>query len=230
VKTKSFPATYKSTDTIAQGKADGLAIDASFEAIVSVFDCKDRSGDIVRHGAFTETIDNWAKSGNVLPVLWSHRMDDPAFNIGSVTGIEEMRGGDPRIPEWANPFVKANGGLYIKAELDAGDELTPVAAQVRHLLRKRRVTQFSFAYEVLASNPGTEDGTTDLTKLWLFEVGPTPIGMHPSTELLSAKAAAVPAEDPPPEVVEEETRRGGHSAALFRLRCDIAAMTYAHQN
>lgn len=215
MKTKTYPAMYQNTEP---GVDEGV-----FEAIVSVFDNKDFVGDIVRPGAFKDTIAAWANSGNVLPVLWSHRMDDPNYNIGSVVAIEEIGGGDQRIPDHANPWVKEHGGLWVKAVLDDATA-APVAAQVRHLLRNRRVTQFSFAYEVLDSRPGIEEGTTELLKLWLYEVGPTPIGMNPATELLAAKAA----ESPPPDEPPTSKSEGGRSAAFFRLRAEIAAMAYAH--
>lgn len=217
MKTKSCPASYKAWDDEPEA--------GTFEAIVSVFNNEDMAGDIVRPGAFAKTIAAWKTSPNTMPVLWSHRMDDPAYNIGAVEDIEEVTGGDPRIAAWANPWVKANGGLWIKARLDAD---TPVAAQVRHLLAKRRVTQFSYAYDVLGSRPGTKSGTTELTDLWVYEVGPTPIGCNAATELLAAKAAEPP--DPVPEEPQDSKTEGGRSAAFFRLRAEIAAMAYAHSD
>lgn len=220
MKTKTYPATFKSMEPQLID-----ADQATFEAIVSVFNNKDGIGDIVRPGAFKDTIAAWAQSGDSIPVLWSHRMDDPNYNIGSVKEIEEVGAGDVRIPESANSWVKEHGGLWVKCELDTRDDETPMAKQVRHLLRKRRVTQFSFAYEVLDSRPGIEEGTTELTKLWLYEVGPTPIGMNPMTELITAKAAEEP---PPDEGGTTAVPKGGHSAAFFRLRAEIALLAYAH--
>jgi len=238
VKTKTYPASFKAGPELIAGEDK-----ADFEAIVSVFNNVDRGGDIVRPGAFTDTIAAWKASGDTLPVLWSHNMADPMFNIGAVKEIEELSPGDARIPEWANPWVKDNGGLWVRAEIDTHAEASPIAKQVRWLLKSRRVTQFSFAYEVLDSAPGYEDGTTELLKLWLYEVGPTPIGMNGLTELVGAKSrppdeaaggappgenADPPGTDDPTEDPSITTKERGPSAALLRIRCEIDALITNH--
>lgn len=188
MKTKTMPATYAPDDG------------AGFEAIVSVFNNKDYGNDVVRPGAFKDTIAAWKNSGDPIPVLWSHRMDDPNYNIGAVIDAEELSKGDQRIPPWASPWVQENGGLWVKAELDTDG----VAAQVRRLLTKRRVTQFSFSYDVIEEQVN-KAGENELLKLWLHEVGPTPLGMNPLTELIGAKRALDP--DPPPTDPDTERRK-----------------------
>lgn len=197
MKTKTMPAAYTSAD-------DG----AGFEAIVSVFNNKDLVGDIVRPGAFVKSINAWKASQDPLPVLWSHRTDDPHYNIGAVEDIAELAPGDPRIPESANAWVKANGGLWVKATLDDFG----YAAQVRHLLKTRRVKQFSFAYDIPPGGEKTTRDGNELVELWLHEVGPTPLGANPLTELVGAKAS----EPDPPDT--ESTTRPRHSPGLFSSR------------
>jgi hypothetical protein len=187
VKTKTVPASYAPPDG-----------GAGFEAIVSVFNNKDYGGDVVRKGAFLDSIALWKNSGDPIPVLWSHRMDDPNYNIGALTDIDELSKGDSRIPPWASPWVHENGGLWVKAELDTEG----VAAQVRHLMIKRRVTQFSFSYDVIEEKLN-QRGENELLKLWLHEVGPTPLGMNPLTVLTGAKST----EPPPPGPDPDETER-----------------------
>lgn len=201
MKHKTLPAQFKAP--LPSDNTD----DREFEAIVSVFDNVDLGGDIVRQGAFKDTIAAWKQSGDPIPVLWSHRTDAPEYNIGGVVDIDELGPGDARIPEWANSWVKEHGGLWVKAALD--DAHSPTAAQVWNLLRKRRVTQFSFAYDVIDERAG-RDGN-ELHKLWLYEVGPTPLGMNPLTELIGAKAADAATQDLP--------RRA--TAAAIRQRLDI---------
>lgn len=213
MKTKTMPASYAPPD-------DG----AGFSAIVSVFNNKDYGGDIVRPGAFKDTIAAWKNAGDPIPVLWSHRMDDPNYNIGAVTDIEELSAGDSRIPDWANPWVKDNGGLWVKAELDEHG----AAGQVRHLLMKRRVTQFSFSYDVIEERLG-KNGENELLKLWLHEVGPTPLGMNPLTTLVGAKHAVPdPPPDEPDDTPEEAPLKARPPAGLLRLRCQIAAWEFQH--
>lgn len=168
---KSCPASIK-----AAGAQDGLA-EGQFEAIVSVFGNKDSYGDIVMPGAFTQTLADWAKSGNPIPVFWSHQMTDPELCIGEVLEAKQIDGPAP--------------GLWVRAQLDL-DEEARKARQVYRLLKGRRVTQFSFAYDIEeAAWVETEDEYWyELRQLKLHEVGPTPIGANQETELLAVKTAS----------------------------------------
>ena len=154
----------------AVGDSDGLGAGV-FEAVVSVFGNRDSYGDVVVKGAFADTLAEWESKGDPIPVYWSHRMDDPDFNIGHVLEASET-----------------DQGLQVKAQLDLD---SPKAAQVYRLLKGRRVTQFSFAYDVLDAEYVTRDGQEvyELRKLKVYEVGPTPIGANQETELLAVKAA-----------------------------------------
>lgn len=186
-----------------------------FDAIVSVFGNVDSMGDIVRPGAFVDTLHAWRSSPDTLPVLWSHRMDDPAYNIGAVVEAEELRGGDERIPPWASPHVHAHGGLWIKGLIDTGPDASGPARHARRLLAARRVTQFSYAYDVLDEGPD-DDGHNELRKLWLHEVSPTQVGANQFTELAGAKTEPVDGARLP-------QRRAGFHPDLYRLRCELAA-------
>lgn len=182
---KSAPARFKALDVPT---ADG----GTFEAIVSVFDNVDSWGDVVVPGAFVDSIAEWKASGNTLPVLWSHRMDDPAYNIGEVIDLAELEAG-AELPEWVDPWVKEHGGLWVKARIDTGPDASPIAVQGLRLLKSRRVTQFSYAYDVQDGGPTTLDGQDvwELRKLKLYEVSPTQIGANELTDLLAAKARTV---------------------------------------
>jgi HK97 family phage prohead protease len=154
---------------VKAGPEDDLP-EGQFEAIVSVFGNTDSYGDVVMPGAFADDLTAWEASGDPIPVYWSHRMDDPDFNIGHVLEAKET-----------------DKGLWVRAQLDLD---APKAAQVFRLLRGKRVTQFSFAYDVIeGAEVKREDGTVyELRKLKVYEVGPTPIGANPETELLAVKA------------------------------------------
>lgn len=200
----------------------------TFEAIVSVFNNKDLGGDIVRPGAFTKSLAVWKAIGDPIPVYWSHRMDDPTFNIGAVIEAKELAG--PDVPDWvANEHVKEHGGLYVKAQLDDYG----LGAHVGKLLKARRVKQFSFSYDVLNQRAGKSEGETDLLDLMLHEVGPTPLGMNPLTELLSVKGITPemaskllsPTQpEPPPDSVPDPPTGRRTPAAFLRHRADFAAL------
>lgn len=180
--TKSMPVFVK-----AVGEADGLD-DGTFEAIVSVFGNVDSYGDRVMKGAFESSLAEWKASGNPIPVYYSHRMDDPEYNIGEVLEAKELAPGDPLLPASLKEF----GGLYIKGQTDLHEDARK-ARQVYRLMKGRRLTQFSFAYDIeayqIVKDADSEESVWELTQLKLYEVGPTPIGANQATELLTVKAA-----------------------------------------
>lgn len=157
----------------AKVKAVGDGDAGTFEAIVSVFGNVDSYGDRVVKGAFAKTLADWEASGNPIPVYWSHRMDDPDYNIGQVLEAEER-----------------DEGLWVKAQIDLD---ATKASQVYRLLKGARVTQFSFAYDVedysIVKDEDTGSDVYELRQIKLYEVGPTPIGANQETELLSVKSA-----------------------------------------
>lgn len=158
----------------AAGAEDGLA-DGQFKALVSVFGNKDSYGDVIVPGAFNDSLAEWKSSGDPIPVYWSHQMSDPDMNIGWVVDASETA-----------------DGLEVLAQLDLEDGASAKAKQVYRLLKGRRVTQFSFAYDVLDGGPVERDGDSfyELRRLKLHEVGPTPIGANQATDLLAVKQAA----------------------------------------
>lgn len=158
-----------STDQDAPDLTDG-----QFRAVVAVFDNVDSHGDVVVKGAFTETLNEWADRGDEIPVIWSHDWADPFSHIGTVKSATET-----------------DRGLEILGEIPQEDrDSNPRAAQVYRLLKSRRITQFSFAFDVLEGGEVDRDGrrVTELRRLKLHEVGPCLLGVNQSTELGSIKA------------------------------------------
>lgn len=186
--TKSCAFSVKSA-----GEAQGLA-DGEFEAVVSVFGNVDSYGDVVMPGAFADTLAEYADKGAPIPIWYSHRMDDPNYLIGEVKEAAELMPGDERLPE----SLKELGGLWVKGSLDITD--APPGSRALSTWRAmtgRRITQFSFAYDILDGGPAkreTPDGKSEdyyeLRKLKLYEVGPTPVGANSATELLAIKTLA----------------------------------------
>ncbi|MFF0777087.1 HK97 family phage prohead protease [Streptomyces sp. NPDC003720] len=163
---KSCPVRIK-----AAGEHEGTD-EGTFEAIVAAYNL-DSVGDKITPGAFADTLAQWKAAGDPIPVLWSHMSQDPDYHIGEVLEAEER-------PE----------GLWVKARIDT--EPGTKAAQVYKLLKGRRVTQFSFAYDVEEGawvDQKDGEGFYELRKLKLYEVGPTLIGANQATELLDVKSA-----------------------------------------
>ncbi|MFI9465749.1 HK97 family phage prohead protease [Streptomyces xiamenensis] len=165
---KSCPVQVK-----AAGENEGTE-DGVFEAIVAAYNT-DSVGDRITPGAFAETLAEWKGRGDPIPVLWSHMSHDPDYHVGEVLEAEER-------PE----------GLWVRARIDLD---APKAAQVYRLLKGRRVTQFSFAYDITEGSwVDQKDGESyyELRRLKLYEVGPTLIGANQSTALLDVKSGDRP--------------------------------------
>lgn len=152
---------------VKAGPDDGLG-EGQFIGYASVFGNVDSYGDIVQPGAFADTLTEWAGKGDPIPVLWGHDMFDPFSNIGAVMAAEED-----------------DNGLKVTAQLDLE---SPKAMQVYRLLKGRRVSQMSFAYDVIDSEQ--KDDGNHLRKLKLYEVSVVPIGANQETEILAVKSHA----------------------------------------
>jgi HK97 family phage prohead protease len=166
IETKVAPA------RILEAKAEGTKGEAT--ALVSVFGNVDLGGDRMMPGAFSKTLEAWRTKGDPIPVIWSHDWDNPESFVGSA---------DPKSIE------ETEDGLVVAMKFDLE---RPRAEQVFHLLKERRVTQFSFGY--FASDFETVDDpdygqVRELREVELFEVGPTLLGMNPATQLLEAASA-----------------------------------------
>ena len=142
-------------------------------AYAATFDREpDSYGDVIAPGAFKNTLEEWKASGNVIPLLFGHRTDDTAMNIGGVDSIEE----DER-------------GLRIEATFDKDSE---TAQYVRRLVLEKRLSKLSFAYDVLDEGTITlDDGrkANELREIKLFEVSLVPIPANGHAEVVEAKAA-----------------------------------------
>lgn len=167
--TKSASAAVKATST------DVGADRGEVTMLVSVFGNVDSYGDEVMPGAFADSLAEWKSKGDPIPFIWAHQWQNPEAIIGSVTSAKETA-----------------AGLEVTAKLDLD---RPFAAQVFHLLKERRVTQASFAFDVLDGEfvereapDGGKYEVYELRKLALLEAGPCLLGVNRETELLDAKA------------------------------------------
>jgi hypothetical protein len=170
--------------------------EGEFEAIVSAYNV-DAVGDQVLEGAFEKSLAKWKDSGDPIPVIWSHDHGNPDAHIGVVLDSKEIPG----------------KGLWVKGLVDMDE---PYAKQVYKLMKSRRVTKFSFAYDMI--NPEENDkGGFDLKELDLWEVGPTLIPANDQTSLLTIKNLMRNEDIDLKElaVMLRELRRAGGSPALL---------------
>ncbi|MGC5249502.1 HK97 family phage prohead protease [Gordonia sp. DT219] len=162
---------------------DAELAEGEFIAYASVFGNRDSYGEVVQKGAFAESLAEWAKGDNPIPLLWGHNFADPDYNLG-----------------FLKEAVEDDRGLKVHAVLDME---SPKAAQVYRLLKSGRVAQMSFAFDVEKETfvePESEDngdGTKTITpgywsleKLKIHEVSVVPLGANQETEVLAVKSAA----------------------------------------
>lgn len=140
-------------------------------AYASTFDrIPDAYGDVVRKGAFAKSIQAIKDSGNNLPLLYGHVMDDPANIIGTVTDLKED-----------------DHGLLIHADFDMEN---PMAQQVHRSVLSKAITKLSFAFTVHDQAPvELEDGTkaNELRELEIYEVSLVVVPANPRAQVIAAK-------------------------------------------
>jgi len=154
-------------------KADSDGEAGSFEALVAVFGNVDSVGDRIVPGAFSKTLERWRGAGDPIPIILSHKHDDPMAHIGIA---------DP------NDVVETDRGLRVRGTLDIHDNET--AKQVHRLMKRRSLKEFSFGYRVpRGGERAAKDGANELLEIDLVEIGPTLKGANPSTELHAVKSA-----------------------------------------
>lgn len=157
---------------VKAGPDDGLE-EGQFLVYPSTFTkTPDAYGDVVKPGAFADTLAEWKASGNTLPGLYGHRMDDPDYNIASTidTGEDEH-------------------GWWVKGQFDME---SPKAAQVYRLVKGRRLSQLSFAYDTLDEGPVELEGgvkANELRRLKVYEFSFVPVGANQDTSVVAVKSA-----------------------------------------
>ena len=111
-----------------------------FAGYAAVFDRPDRGGDVVRKGAFADSL----RRGEAVPLLWQHR-------AGAVIGRIEHLSEDGR-------------GLRVIAELGTSED----ARRAARLIESGKLDGLSFGYRVRGA--GEAGGFRELTELDLIEV------------------------------------------------------------
>lgn len=158
---------------VKAGPDDGLN-EGEFIVYPSTFTkTPDSYGDIVAPGAFLDTIEEWKASGNILPGLFGHRLDDPDFYVASTIDMGEDE-----------------HGWWVKGQFDMD---SPKGPHVYRLVKGRRLNQLSFAFDVQDSGPVELEGgvkANELRKLKVYEYSYVPVGANQDTSVVAVKALA----------------------------------------
>lgn len=147
-------------------KADEVKEDGSFTGYGSVFGNVDSYNEIVMPGAFTKSLKAIKDSGDPLPMLWSHKPDEP---IGGYTSLEEDERG-----------LKVSGFLMI-------DEVQR-AREVYALMKRRVVKGLSIGYYVLDDERDKKTGSRLLNELDLQEISPVTFPANVEANVEEVKA------------------------------------------
>lgn len=129
----------------------------------------DSYGDVIAKGAFSECIKDYNSGGRVIPLLWNHESDCLDSFIGLVTLLKED-----------------DHGLYFEATFDG----TESAQRVRRMVIDKRLSKFSFAFDILDRAKVTlADGriANELRKLNIYEVSLTLYPANPDTSVVDVK-------------------------------------------
>ena len=146
---------------VKAGPDDGLA-EGEFLVYPATFTRNpDSYGDVIAKGAFAADITRWKESGNILPGLFGHRLDDPDYYVSEAIDMGED-----------------DHGWWVKGRFDLE---SPKGMQVSRLVKGRRLTQLSFAFDTLDSGEVTlDDGTkaNELRELKVYEFSFVPVGAN----------------------------------------------------
>lgn len=166
MRVKEVPVKFKA------GPEDGLK-EGEFIVYPSTFTRQpDSYGDVVAKGAFLDDIAAWKESGNVLPGLYGHRLDDPDYFVAGASDMGED-----------------DHGWWVKGEFDLE---SPKGPQVYRLVKGKRLNQLSFAYDVGEEGEVEVEGgvkANELRKLKVYEFSFVPIGANQDTSVVAVKSA-----------------------------------------
>lgn len=128
----------------------------------------DAYGDVVKQGAFKNTLEQRWNGGKGIPLLWAHQMNELSSYIGKADAEEDEK------------------GLHFIATFDDTEE----AQRVRDLYKDGRLSKFSFAFDIKEEGITTlEDGTkaNELKELDLFEISCVCVPANDDAGVVSVK-------------------------------------------
>lgn len=149
-----------------------LNVEGEITGYGAVFNNVDRTGDVIKKGAFAKTI---KENGGSVIMVANHDQNKP---IGRVTEMKED-----------------DNGLLFKGYLSKTDR----AQEYKQLMKDGVVDSFSIGYAVVKGD-ANEHGGRDLSEIKLFEISPVAIPMNPEAKLIEVKKLAE--DDSREEIIE----------------------------
>lgn len=144
----------------------------------------DAYSDVVRKGAFAKCLARLKAEGIKIPLIWSHQLDNLNSYIGTAEAEEDEK------------------GLHFVATF----EDTPEAQKVRQMYMDRRLSKFSFAYNIIDEAPVIlADGrkANELRELEIFEISCVLVPANSDATVTSIKADKIETKEDSEEITEK---------------------------
>lgn len=154
-------------------KADSLQDDGTFSGYCNVFDVKDSYSDIVKKGAFINSLNEWQAKGKMPPVLWQHNRSD-------VIGV------------WTKLYEDEHG-LYGEGKLLIDD--VAKAREAYALIKNGAIDGLSIGYRTSKWAWNEDENALELLELDLKEVSIVTFPANEDSTVSSVKAEAIKAKD-----------------------------------
>lgn len=148
-------------------KAEDVNADGTFTGYGSVFGNLDSYREIVKAGAFADSLKAIKKAGDPVPMLWQHKTDQP---IGGYTDLEEDSHG-----------LKVTGFL-LKDDVQQ-------AKEAYALMKARIVKGLSIGYYVIDDSYNEKDDVRTLITLDLKEISPVTFPANTAAQVDNVKSA-----------------------------------------
>lgn len=158
-------------DLKGHGEDDGFFI---YSGYASIYDRVDSDRDVIKPGAFVESIAEMQQDGRQLPALWQHRYDMPIGIYKEITETEK--------------------GLFVRASLPKDDSF--VSGRVMPQLRVKSVASMSVGFILQEWENDARNEVRNITKGRLMEVS---LATFPSNEgaVITEVKSVVPYQDLP---------------------------------
>ena len=172
---------------IEEGLAEGEAL-----AMISLYGLKDHDKDRVKAGAFDEFAASFDPERTPLPMVFQH-------GRGLYDYVGEAR---ELIPDATDD--KGRPGLAVKVAFDVDSDIPEArsaARQAYKLVKGRRVSQWSYAWE--GDSEQLKDGSRELSNMRLSEVSPVLAGALSETATIAVKQEEEPGEGSPEEEAQD---------------------------
>ncbi len=160
----------------------------------SVFNVKDRGGDVVEEGAFAKSIAEYKSGSKSLPILWQHSPDEP---IGVWKSIKED-----------------SHGLYLEGQLAMK---TVKGFEARELLEMKAITGLSIGYSIKDAEYDKQKEAYMLKELDLWEVSLVTFPMNQEARIDAVKNILAAGRTPTEREFEQFLLKSGLSKSEAKI-------------